>query len=734
MTPPFVRRYFIALGRYKWFGFASFVVVCGASGVVAIQPDPNPSFLAEMLLASNQPAATFSKTGENIQKQGTTISKEFLLSSEVIRKTAETTKQNQEEIRNKSEVYLPTEPDAPPIVRVHYKAPNPETASSVVEALAKAMVDYSYSVNSSRVRAIIDEINKRLPQVTEELEGSQQQLQQFEQVEGAALSMARIGALPGAIASVQEQQRQLRLSIEGIDAQIRSLSGRLGLTPAQAYVSQALSADPLIADLRARLYQTESQIEYYRQELRADHPQMVELQNQKQALDTLLAQRTNEVIGGNGVAAPLSDAQIRQNSSLDPARQQLASSLVSLQTERERLQQQFTAAMQTEQDLRQEYATIPNKQLERDRLQQKVAIQKTIYDQMQAALADAKAAEAEIVSNINVVPQSLKVKENTKQNLPIPLTLMAGGILGLGIGGVLVFLLSMLDGKYYIMEEIRNALQEREIPIWGFLPNTFTDDPRRYEMPIILAAHSPYLEAYERLRTNLRRSSEVPVKMVLLTSAGRKEGKTFCSYNLAIASARAGKRTLLIEADLRSPSQVQFLSVAPDPDAAIEPLRYYSQLNNCIRLVPDIENLYVIPSPGPLRNAGAILESSEMQRCLQDVRGRFDFVIIDTPSLSSCNDALLLEPLTDGLLLVTRPIWTESALMSEYVDSLIESEDARVIGAVINGVQTAAELYTETSIPESTPSLSTSSSSSDSLQNSTNNGTSEPQVPLVRRR
>jgi Mrp family chromosome partitioning ATPase len=75
-----------------------------------------------------------------------------------------------------------------------------------------------------------------------------------------------------------------------------------------------------------------------------------------------------------------------------------------------------------------------------------------------------------------------------------------------------------------------------------------------------------------------------------------------------------------------------------------------------------------------------------MQLLLKDIRGRFDFVIIDTPPLSHCNDALLLEPASDGLLMVTRPGYTRSSLFREAIDQFIEAE-IPVLGAVINGVE-----------------------------------------------
>jgi capsular exopolysaccharide synthesis family protein len=233
---------------------------------------------------------------------------------------------------------------------------------------------------------------------------------------------------------------------------------------------------------------------------------------------------------------------------------------------------------------------------------------------------------------------------------------------------------------------------EKEVPVLAILPEVTVFDFYSDEMPLALEANSPYLEFYERLRTNLRRIGDKPPKVVLLTSAADSEGKTFSAYNLAIASARSGKRTLLIEADLRSASNVESLKIAADPLATVEPLHYYGNISECVRLVPDVENLYVVPSPGFLRQAAGILESSEMRRLFEDVRNRFDFVVVDSPALSECNDALTLEPYTDGIILVARPGYTLSSMLAEAADQLLESDDEeshksgpRLLGAIING-------------------------------------------------
>ncbi len=700
MTLPIVKRYLIAVGKYKWFGFATFVMACAAAGVyTTIKPEPADRFVAEGFLSPNRPLVVFSTTGPQTQEQGSAITEEFLRSSDIIKAVAAEVKEDPGTINDNLRIEMP-EQGKPPLIKLQYRSPDEAKAKVTATALLKAMVNYSQMLNSLRVRAIIEEINKRSPQIEAELKAAEQELEQFDRVEGAALSMARIGALPAAIADSQNYQRQLRMQIEGLDAQIRSLSARLGMTPEQAYIATSLSADPIIADLRGQIYQNETQMQVLRQELRQDHPTMVELSNKLQALDLLLQQRAAEVIGRNrGAEQVLSGAQIRQNSSLDLARQQQAGNLMTLQTDRDRLQQQLQMSARAEQELRREYGSIPNKQLERSRREKQVELKKALYDKMQTALGDAKAAEAEIVSSVSIAPQPIQVWNEKKPNPKVALVLAAGAVAGLGAGGVLIFLLSLLEGKFYTLEEVRSALQERDLPLLGVLPLA-SFEPERSDMLTIASRDAAYLEACERLRTTLRRAGEKPLKVLLLASTSSGEGKTFVAYNLAIASALAGKRTLLIEADLRSPSQVKCLKVAVDPENAIEPLRYYGQPNNCIRLVPEIENLYVVASPGPLRQPGAILESSEMQRLLDEARGRFDFVILDAPPLNAGNDALLLEKNTDGIVIVTRPLYSQPGMIAEYIDPLLE-EEVPILGAIVNGADISLEVYSPVPVSES---------------------------------
>ncbi|MDP5337608.1 MAG: polysaccharide biosynthesis tyrosine autokinase [Nodularia sp. (in: cyanobacteria)] len=699
MTPPIIKRYLIAFEKYKWIGLGSFALVVAGSTIVATQPEPPPSFVADAALTYTRPPVSFSATGSEIQQQGQLLSREVLLSDQIIEPVAAKVNIKPQTLGANVALRLPQagEPGQPQssILELKYQDTDPKRAQQILQELMQAMIALSGDINTGRLNAIIEKINERIPQAKSELEAAEQKLEQYDRLERPAILAAENGSLLGAVTSSQNQQRSIKLTIAGIDAQLRSLQGKLGLNVGQAYVSSALSADPILSNLRSQIYQVESQISLLSKDLRPENPSMIQLARQKQSIEELLQQRAAEVVGGNGAAAPLAGdvSGIRAQSNLDPARQQLANQMVGLETQRETLQQQLAQQIREEERLRQDYSQIPNKQLERSRLEQEVGLKKAIYDQMQAKLADSKAAEAETVTSLTVA-RIPNVVSNAGKGPSVPLTLGIGGLFGLLVGGGVIFLLGSLEGTFKTKEDIRDSLRQREVTQLGELPLMPVDDLERTALPVILSPDSPYLEFYEKFRSNLRRIGGSNLKVLLITSTSSQEGKTVSAYNLGIASALAGKRTLIIETDLRSPSHASSLNVTPDAESTVEPLRYYARLNECIRLVPDVENLYIIPSPGPVRQSAAILESSEMRRLMEDVRQRFDWVILDTSPLSLSNDALLIQPYSDGIVLVARPNQTQENMLGEAIDQLVESE-LGLLGVIING----ADIFVSPSQP-----------------------------------
>ena len=714
MAAPIVKRFLISLDQNKFVGIFVFLVCLGGSAIFALLPDPEkpPTFYRAVgQLAYRVPPPAFTSTGTQLQEQGRAIDRDLLLSPRVLINTAKKLQFNQEQIvkirdqdlkitfpgeaeAQNNNVNRPTTTDQPQEVLLELTADSQAKAELILETLMKEMVEYSRWLNTSQLRARIEALSVRLNEVQKDLTRAEEKFYRYISTQGSDLLAIQDGSLFTAITSSQQQQREIRLELQGIQGQINSLSKQLDLTPDQAYTSSALSADPIIASIRARILGTEAQLERLQKDLRPEHPTVAKLRKEQQVNESLLQKRAAEVIGKDGILTDLPSSRIRQQSNLDATRQQLAAQLVTLQTQREGLMKQLESLVTQEQQLRSQYERFPDKQLQQARLTQAVAFQRGIYENILNSLVDAQAAEAETVGSLTVAqPPVAEPIEQVFNRKNRTLILLAGAGLGTLAGLGTILLLAVIDDRLHSPQELREALISRDILLLGQLPIVRNLEGEEIE-PILVDADANYLPYYERLRSTLRRiGSSETVKVVVITSITGEEGKTATAYNLAIAAALAGRRTLLVEGDLRSLSKADKIGVIPDPNSFSEPLLYYGAKSKSIRLAPNIENLSILPSPGPQKQAAAIIESSELQLILKDSRGRFDLVIVDTPSLSSCNDALLLEELADGIILVTRQAITRSSLLSEATDQLTEAE-VKILGAVINYVDITPTLNT----------------------------------------
>jgi capsular exopolysaccharide synthesis family protein len=704
MAPPIIKRFWISLSQNAWLGLMTTAGVIGIAAVIATQPPPTPprpvfSVVGQLSLRTPPPA--FTSTGTQLQQQGKVITREMLLSYNILKSTADKLKLTSDQIlviRDKRLLitFPKTEDSSKEAVSdmIQLELTDPDSAAKaqlILNTLMQEMVDYSRWLNTSQLRSRIEALTQRLTKVQKDLRLAESRFYQYISKQGAGLLAIQDGSLFTGITSSQQQQRDLNLQLQEIDGQIKNLVKQLGLTPEQAYTAVALSADPILGNLRARILNTELELERLKLDLRPEHPTLIKLMKEKKSNEKLLEERAKELIGRQGLkAAPNQLAQIRQDSSLDPRRQQLASQLLVLQTQRAGLVQQLQSVVKTEQELRQQYEKFPDQQLTQARLVQAVEFQRVVYQNILTALADAQSAEAETTGSLAIaLPATVQPLSERQRRVYSPTWILVGGIvLGILAGLGIILLLALLDDRLHTPEEIRTALAERDVMLLGQLPVLPKRLLHNQEVPALVSEEldSVYLAFYERLRSNLRyRVSDSP-RVILVTSVSEQEGKSLTAYNLAIAAANADKRTLLIEADLRTSSKADWLEIDVPVGVQKDPLQYYANSSESIYLVPSILNLYILPSPGPLRQPVALLESSEMQLLLKDIRGRFDFVIIDTPPLSHCNDALLLEPASDGLLMVTRPGYTRSSLFREAIDQFIEAE-IPVLGAVINGVE-----------------------------------------------
>lgn len=191
-------------------------------------------------------------------------------------------------------------------------------------------------------------------------------------------------------------------------------------------------------------------------------------------------------------------------------------------------------------------------------------------------------------------------------------------------------------------------------------------------------------ESYRSLRTNLTFASpDKPLQTIGLTSAGPSEGKSLTISNLATAYAQMGKRTLLIDTDLRRPVIHRIFNVKREPgftDLFMDNPDY----NSIIRKT-EKDNLFLITAGIFTPNPAELIASLKMSQLLDYFKSNYDVVFFDTPPIVAVTDATLLGTKLDGLLLVIKSHHTDRDIALRAVNTL-KNVGVKVPGTVLNDI------------------------------------------------
>ena len=206
----------------------------------------------------------------------------------------------------------------------------------------------------------------------------------------------------------------------------------------------------------------------------------------------------------------------------------------------------------------------------------------------------------------------------------------------------------------------------------------------------LLQPDSYVAEQYRSLRGRIDSlASQRPLKTLAVTSANSGEGKSTCAVNLATVTAMSvGRSVLLIDCDLRRPKIHLTLGLQPQVGLA-EVLLNQATIDEAIQKLDGI-NLDILPVRKIPSNPSELLASPEMRRLMENVAGRYDRVILDTPACLGLPDAKSVSEICDGLVMVVRAGVTPKEEVQAALDIL---DRRRVVGMVLNGSEATREQY-----------------------------------------
>lgn len=194
---------------------------------------------------------------------------------------------------------------------------------------------------------------------------------------------------------------------------------------------------------------------------------------------------------------------------------------------------------------------------------------------------------------------------------------------------------------------------------------------------------SPVAEAFRTLRTNLEFSNlDKSLRTILVTSAGAEEGKSTTLANLAVTIAQSGKRVILVDADLRRPTQHQIFGLKSTPGLT-DMVRDDALVANPPTQDSGVQNLKILTSGQQPPNPAEILGSKRLGEILDALLAASDMVLFDAPPVLAVTDAAVLASRVDGVLLVVSAGKTKRE-NARQAQTQLEKINARLIGAILN--------------------------------------------------
>jgi len=565
------------------------------------------------------------------------------------------------------------------ILNITYKSRNPEEAAAVVNTVMNLYLENDVLTNRAEAEATRKFIAKQLPQSEAAVQKTEVALRIFRQKNNIADLPEETRSAVAIIGDLNNQINTVRSQLEDINAQTNQLRQKLNLNSQQALAVSSLSQSPAVQGVLTQLQEVERQLANERSRFQDENPIIVNLEARKASLTALLQKEI-----GNTLGTP---AQVPQRLlQIGELRQTLIANFLQLELQRLGLINRLTSLYNSRSAYERRTKIIPQLVQTQRQLERNVEVAESTYQSLLRKVQELQVAENRNAPNARIVAQAL-VPEKPESGKKL-IVVVLGVIFGTFLSTTAILLLEMKDKSLKSLKEVREAF---DYTLLGAIPLTSNKARSRdrniestaTEIAVRDLPHSLTSEMYRMIQANLKfLSSDKVLKTIVVTSAVPREGKSTVSANLAAAIAQLGRTVLLIDADMRVPSQHhlwQLTNAAGLSEVLVGQAEFHTAAS------PVMDNLDVLTAGVRPPNPLALLDSKRMASLINDFSQQYDFVIIDAPPLLLAADALTLSQMSDGILLVGRPGVIDSSSAAAAQEMLSRSSH-NVLGLVVNGI------------------------------------------------
>ena len=416
-------------------------------------------------------------------------------------------------------------------------------------------------------------------------------------------------------------------------------------------------------------------------ELGEKHPEVINIRKQIESLEKDLNQQKRDLKSG------------RSNFALDPKalfesfHQLLQNDILAMDRREARLKALAEDAMQKSSE------TVTD-EIQGDTLRREVQRKQALYDAAVDRLRDINLAK-DYGGFINEVLSEPELGLKVMPRLSISLAL--GILLSLAIGVAGVAIAEYRDRRFRTIADLQNALQ---LPVMGRIPMNLDRTSKNGKNgvsvkgqpgaapvtgPQVLDPESPAADAFRMLRTSLIFSAGEEEKHVFcLTSPSPGDGKSSVTANLAVSLGQLGRRVLIIDCDLRRPSQQIFFS-ADNERGLTTVIKGQLDPIDSIQTTPH-KNVWLMTRGEAVPNPAEFLATGEFARLLEALRKEYDHILLDCPPVLAVPDVLTTAALADGVIIVVRAERT-TQIQAQSACASLKQAGAELHGLVVNGLK-----------------------------------------------
>jgi len=551
------------------------------------------------------------------------------------------------------------------LVDVSFESKDPVLATKIANTTTRAYIDLSLQTKLKATSDAVNWLNQQVEQEKKKVEQAEQALLQYKQQQGIVTDFS-------SNVETITAQKLAELNKQVVDATSRRVEAETRYRQAKnmehspdsmASIPEVLQ-NSLIQEIKKQEVDIYKRLSELSKRYGANHPQIIALNNEMKTLNARKASEVQRIVNA--------------------------------------LQNEYRVALAREQSLKNalgeqkgETLSLNKKAIDYNVLKREAETSREMFDILIKRFKETSLTEDIRTGNIRVVdpaqiPKS-PVKPKKAQNILLAI------VVGLSLGAGLAFFLEYIDSTIKLPEDISQFLK---IPYLGPVPalatesnpdGTLVERKPAEDLVTLLEPKSTASEAYRGIRTSLLLSSaDQAPQVILVCSAAPHEGKTITAANIAIAMAQAGSKVLIMDCDMRRPKIHKLFGI--DRDKGMSNILAGSCNMGDSIFHTTVQNMDIMTS-GPIPpNPSEILVSNRMKEIIEQVRTRYERIIIDSPPITAVTDAAIISNLVDGVIIVIRANDTHREIVKNGIAHL-KSINAHILGAVLNGVEMGRDSY-----------------------------------------